>query len=300
VSAKVASSSGILAKVPYSGLAVDGAYVDSRVTIASLTAAAFNGTIGASGLAILGNIPRVELNINADGIDLQRALESQKAKAAETIRGHLSGNLRITGAGRTFDEIRPTLRGQGGAETSDGGLVGVNVVAEALGKINILPGIGAIVPASVIANHPELFKSNDTAIDQARLTFTVYGPRLTSHDIAAYTADYTILGDGWFDMDKNLDLAARILLSRPFSRQLVAARRNAKYLEAQSGQIEIPLRISGRLPKPAVMPDTGTLARRVGSHAIEDQLGNLLGGNKSGGPAPKSSNPFGQLKKLFH
>jgi hypothetical protein len=126
-------------------------------------------------------------------------------------------------------------------------------------------------------------------------------------------------------VDKNIDLAARILMSRAFSAELVAAKHDVSYLQNSDSQVEIPLRVTGQLPKPAVVPDVGVLAQRAASHAIEGKIGGLLGGKKGGGllggllggggsggnaPAPGAgaaspggsapANPLNQLKGLFH
>jgi uncharacterized protein involved in outer membrane biogenesis len=301
-SAKVASASGTVANVAYQTLALAADYAAKSLTIDSLKVAAFDGTVNASGRATLDNVPHFDLKLSAERIDLQKALESQKAKAAATVRGSLTGSLHVFASGANFDAIRPTLRGVGSAKLDNGKLVGVNVVGQALKKVDNLPGIGALVPTSVIANHPALFTSPDTAIDQASLTFTLLGPRITSHDIVARTADYTILGDGWFDMDKRLDVAARILMSPAFSNELVAARSNVGYLENRDRRVEVPLLITGQLPRPVILPDVTVLAQRAAGNAIINKLGNLLGGKKSGGGSSggKSSNPLDQLKGLFH
>jgi uncharacterized protein involved in outer membrane biogenesis len=300
--ANITSPSGTIANVAYQNLALTANYAPKLLTIDSLKLAAFGGSVGASGRATLDTVPRFDLKLSANQIDLQKALESQKAKAAETVRGNLTGNLQVFASGANFDAIRPTLRGVGAAKLDNGKLVGVNVVGQALKKVDNLPGIGALVPANVVANHPALFTSPDTAIDQASLTFTLLGPRITAHDIIARTADYTILGDGWFDMDKRIDVAARIVMSQAFSNELVAARSNIGYLENRDRQVEVPLLITGQLPKPAVLPDVTVLAQRAAGNAIVNKLGNLLGGKKSkeGSKGSKSSSPLDQLKGLFH
>lgn len=319
---KVTSASGMVANVPYNNLALAAAYAGNRVTIDSLKLNAFDGAVGAAGVATLGSTPAFNLKLNADNVDVQKALEAQKSKAAATIRGMLTANLQIAGAGSGFDQVKPTLRGNGGGTLRNGKLVGVNVVAQALNKVDNLPVIGALVPVSVVNHHPELFKSNDTDIQQANLTFQIQGPRITSHDITVTSLDYSMLGDGWFDMDKNIDMGARILMSRPFSSELIAAKHNVEYLANRDGQVEIPLRVTGQLPKPAVVPNVGVLAQRAASHAFEKKLGSILGGKKGGGvgglggflgggggggggggtptPQPTPFNPIKQFKGLFH
>jgi hypothetical protein len=83
------------------------------------------------------------------------------------------------------------------------------------------------------------------------------------------------------------------------------------------------LRITGQLPKPAVLPDVGVLAQRAAGHAIQNRVGEFLGGKKGGrgplgglfgggggnapgagspapGPQQTPSNPVNKLKGLFH
>jgi hypothetical protein len=124
-------------------------------------------------------------------------------------------------------------------------------------------------------------------------------------------------GDGWFDMDKNIDLTARILLTQQLTNEIIAQKKNVVYVTNNSGQIDIPLRITGQLPKPTVVPDVGDLAQRAGQRAVQEQgqkalgklmgnkgLGAFLGGggnaNTKGGTGnSQPANPLNQLKGLF-
>ncbi len=313
------SASGMVANVPYNDLALSTAYSGDRLTIDSLKLNTFDGSVAANGVATLGTTPTFNMKLNADNVDMQKALAAQKSKAAANIRGNLTANVQIAGSGSAFDQIKPTLHGNGGGSLRNGKLVGVNVVGQALGKVDNLPGIGSLVPASVVNNHPELFKSNDTDLQQARLTFQIQGPRIITHDLTVSSLDYSLLGDGWFDMDRNIDLGARILMSPAFSKELIAARKNVAYLANSDGQVEIPLRVTGQLPKPAVVPDVTVLAQRAASNALTNKLGGLFGKKKGGGglgglfgggggggagttPSPQATpfNPINQLKGLFH
>ncbi len=107
------------------------------------------------------------------------------------------------------------------------------------------------------------------------------GPKITSHDIKVQTVDYNLLGDGWFDMDKNIDLAAQIVLSPQFSKELIEQKQQVAYVADRNGQINIPLQITGQLPKPSILPNVTELAQRAGSHAVQAQgqkyIGKFLG-----------------------
>jgi uncharacterized protein involved in outer membrane biogenesis len=310
VTTNLTSASGMAANVPYQNLALVALYDNNRLTINSLKLNTFDGAIGASGIANLAGDRNFNLKLNTANLNVQKALAAQHSKAADTLRGFLTGNVQVGGAGSNFNQIKPTLHGSGGLNLKNGKLVGVNVVSQALQKVDNLPGIGALVPASVVARHPELFRSNDTDIQNASLTFVLQGPRLITHDLNVSAADYSGLGDGWFDMDKNIDLAVRIVLSKAFSNELISSKRNIVYVTNEEQCVEIPLRVVGQLPKPAVIPDIGLLAQRAATHAAQGELskflgkkggalGGLFGGGDGKGNGESSSNPLNQLKGLF-
>jgi hypothetical protein len=303
---------------------------DQLARVTTLKLKAFSGDIAAAGNTRLAAAAPMEASINFTNLDVQQALDSQKSKAAGIVRGTLSGSVNVAGKTGSFDQMKPTLKGGGKLTLVNGKLVGVNVGGQALKKVQNLPAIGNLVPDAVVRNHPELFSNPDTDIKQASLSFVLEGPRITSHDIRVDTVDYNLLGDGWFDMDKNIDLAARIVLSAQFSKELIEQKKNVAYVANQDGQIDIPIQIVGQLPKPAVIPNAAELAQRAGTHAVQAQgqkylgkvfgkkglpggLSKFLGGDSggddnsgagnggapAGGSNPPAKNPLDQLKKLF-
>jgi hypothetical protein len=286
--AKLSAVSGMVANVPFTQLALDANYGGDRVNVNSLKLAAFDGGIEAAGLATLGPAPTFDLRVNTQNVNLQQALASQQAKAADTIRGNLTASVQLAGQGKGFDQIKPTLHGSGRAKLDNGKLIGVNVVAQALKKVDNVPAIGALVPAAVVANHPELFQSPDTDIQAASLTFTILGPRITSPDIVVVSPDYSIFGDGWFDMDKNIDVKAKIKMSKPFGDELVAARKNVIYVTNGDGVVEIPLIVAGQLPHPRVAPDVTVIAQRAATHEVQNRVGDLIQKKGLGGILKKN------------
>ncbi len=209
VDSEITSPSGNLANVPYQNLRLSLSLADKFARVTALRLKAFSGDIVATGNTRLEASAPMEASISFTNLDIQQALDSQKSKAAGTVRGTLGGKIKVSGKTGTFDEMKPTLRGNGNLTLTNGKLIGVNIGGQALKKVQHLPAIGNLVPDAVVKNHPELFSNPDTDIQLASLTFVLEGPRITSHDIKVQTVDYNLLGDGWFDMDKNIDLAAR-------------------------------------------------------------------------------------------
>jgi hypothetical protein len=330
IDSDITSPSGNLANVPYQNLKLSLALAANQARVTLLKVKAFSGDLEATGSTRLEASAPMAASISFTNLDVQQALDSQKSKAAGTVRGSLSGNINVTGKTGSFDEMKPTLKGSGKLVLTNGKLVGVNVGGQALKKVQHLPAIGNLVPDAVVQNHPELFSNPDTDIQLASLSFVLADTRITSHDIKVQTVDYNLLGDGWFDMDKNIDLAARIVLSPQFSKELIEQKKEVAFVANQDGQIDVPLQIVGQLPKPQVLPNVTELAQRAGTNAVQSQgqkylgkvfgkkglpggLSKFLGGDSSGnagsgnpnsgsgnsGSSNPPPNPLDQLKKLF-
>ena len=314
LTAHATSAAGSVANVAYQNLALDAALTGKQARVTSLRLNAFSGAIAATAVTELAPNAPFTTSVNVSNIDIQQVLAAEKAKAAGMVRGLLTGGANVSGALGSFDQMKPTFRGNGRASVASGKLVGINVGADALKKIPKLPAIGDLISPAMVARHPELFSDPDTDIQTLSLTFELQGPRIITHDLKVQTADYGMLGDGWFDMDKNIDLAATIILSPRFTQDLVNERRNIVYVTNSQGEVDIPLQIAGQLPKPRVIPNVSQLVQQASTRAVETQgqqainkflqkkgLGGLLGGgngNNNGGNNPPQ-NPLDQLKKLF-
>jgi hypothetical protein len=141
-----------------------------------------------------------------------------------------------------------------------------------------------------MSSHHGLLVDPDTELQAASMTFQQEGPRFTTHDLFAQSPDYAITGDGWFDMDKNIDMKSDIQLMLGL-------------------QVAIPVTVSGKLPGVRVLPDVPTLAERVAMGAINtpgniirggvNAVGSVVGSPSAGSAIPSIPNPIDALKKLL-
>ena len=308
---KLTSPAGLLNNVAYTNLKLATSLEGKRLRVTELNVGAFGGQVSGTGETQLAPSAPFNTSVAIANVDVQQALASQKSKATQKVRGLLTGNVQLSGISGKFDQIKPTLAGSGKILLTQGKLVGINVAATALKKVDKLPGIGKLVPDSVVNNHPELFKNPDTDIQSASLTFVLKGPRVTSHDVVITNVDYSLTGDGWIDMNRNLDMAARILLTKQLTKEIIAQKQGVEYISNKNDQIDFPMQITGQLPKPIVVPDIQELAQRAAQRALSTQgqkalgkflgnkgLGKILGGGGNSGNG-SDSNPLNNLKKLF-
>lgn len=299
LNAQIVSPDGTVNRVPYQNLDLDGEYTRGRVQAHPLKADVFGGSIVANANATLGHAPSFGVGMKLSKVDLEPALRSQKISASRWVHGRLSGNVSITGRGKSWPQIKPTLHGSGQLQLADGKLIGVNIVALAINGIAKAPGVSQVLDATFMSSHSGMLADPDTELTNASLSFVLSGPRVTTHDLIAQSRYYGITGDGWFDMDKNIDMDSDIKLTFGLS-------------------VAIPVWIKGKLPAVIVLPNLPKLTERLAMGAINmpgriikggaSAVGSIFGsGSSSSAPStqqPSSSsssisNSFKALKSLI-
>ena len=289
-SARILSSDGSLEHAPYRNLDVTAAYKDSRVYARPFSIDAFGGSLEADADAVLGASTSFNVTLKMRNLNVEQALRSQNIGAANTVHGFLTGNVAASGRGSGWDRIKPTLRGSGRLALANGKLVGVNIVADAINAVASAPGVSQLMNVAFMSSHHGLLMDPDTELQAANMSFQLVGPRFTTHDLYAESPDYRIRGDGWFDMDKNVDMKGDIQLTLGLS-------------------VAIPVTVTGTLPGVRVLPDAPELAERIAMGAINtpgniirggvNAVGSLIGGGNSKGNTPSIPNPINVFKKFL-
>ena len=291
ISATIQSTDGSLENISYNNLDLTAAYFNGRASARPLNVGVFGGSLTADADAVLGDVPTFNVTLAMRSLNIEEGLRSQNIGAASTVHGLLTGNVAVSGNGTSWDRIRPTLRGTGRLAIANGKLMGVNIVADALNAVAAAPGVSQIVNVAFMSSHHGLLVDPNTELQSASMSFQQVGPRFTTHDLFAQSPDYAITGDGWFDMDKNMDMSGDIRL-------------------ALGLQVAIPVTVSGKLPGVHVLPDVPSLAERVAMGAINtpgniirggvNAVGSVVGAPSAGSAIPSIPNPINAFKKLWH
>ncbi|HEX9788307.1 MAG TPA: AsmA family protein, partial [Candidatus Binatia bacterium] len=143
---KLSSADGKLYNVSYQGLDAALSLADKVATIRSLRVNALSGALQAQGeYAFKDPTPRFALASKAQGIDVKELYAALDAKAEHDIRGRMNADMKLSGSGKTWEEIKPNLRGQGEAEVLQGALHNVNLAESVLTGITGVPGLTQII-----------------------------------------------------------------------------------------------------------------------------------------------------------
>jgi len=168
----VRSPRGSLRDVPYEGLETDATLAGQIATVDRMHVAALGGTVEGSARVDLHDAtkPRFESHSIVHGVALPELLARAFPAAAKQMDGRLEANLTLSGTGRDWNAIRPTLAGQGRADVRDGVLKDVNVAESVLGGATGVAGLASLVPPDVRGRYPDVFGTGDTRFEADSLS----------------------------------------------------------------------------------------------------------------------------------
>lgn len=291
VQAKVLSTQGTLYKIGYKNLDANLSLANKIANIRSLRVNALSGNLQADGeYGFNTPVARFSLASKVQGIDIKELYAALSPKAERDIRGRLNADMKISGTGSTWEEMKPTLRGQGEGEVLQGALLNFNVPENVLGGITGMPGLANMINPKLRSKYPATFEAKDTEFKEMKALFDVADGRVNVKTLRIAAADYFTQGSGWVDFDRRVDFRSVLTFSQPMSADIGQSAREVKYLFNNQNQLEIPYVVTGQLPRVKAKPDANYLGRMVqrgllGKAAEELQQRSL--GNKE----PKTDEP---------
>jgi AsmA protein len=282
---KLNSAAGTLYNVAYKNLDAALSLANSIANIQSLRVNALSGALQVQGeYAFKDPTPRFSVTSNAQGIDIKELYTALDAKAARDIRGRLNTNMTLSGSGKTWEEIKPNLRGQGEAEVLQGAVHNFNIAESVLTGITGIPGLTNVVISPSLRNkYPETFTAKDTEFKELKTLIDIGGGRINIKDLRMAAAEFFVHGNGWADFNRQVDIRATLQFSQPLSADLSRSTREIKYLLNNQGQLEIPFTVAGTLPNVKPRPDVNFLGQMVQRGFMRrgvDELQNRFLGSK--------------------
>lgn len=283
---KFNSADGTLFNLAYKDLDAALSVADKVANIQSLRAQAMSGSIQLQGeLSFKDATPLFNVNSKVEGIDVKELYTALDAKAERDISGRMNAVMKLAGSGKTWEEIKPNLRGQGEAEVVQGAIYNFNITESALGGITGIPGLTNAFNPALRKKYPETFTAKDTEFKELKATFDLADGRINVKNLRMSAAEYVAQGDGWADLNRRVDIRSTVNFSRRFSDDLSQSAREIKYVLNNQGELEIPIALKGKMPNVKPRPDTKSLAqmmqRGFARKGIEELQNRFLGGKRS-------------------
>ena len=289
---KLNSADGTLYNVAYKNLDAALSLANKVANIQSLRVNALSGALQVEGeYAFKDPTPRFSVASKAQGIDVKELYTALDAKAEHDIRGRLNADMKLAGSGKTWEQIKPNLRGQGEAEVLQGAVHNFNLAESVLTGITGVPGLtNIVISPSLRKKYPETFTAKDTEFKELKTLLNVGEGRINVKDLRMAAAEFFVQGNGWADFNRRVDIRATLSFSQRLSADLSQSAREIKYILNNQGQLEIPFTLSGTLPNVKPKPDVNFLAQLVQRGFMRrgvDELQNRFLGGKDRVEDPK-------------
>jgi AsmA protein len=283
---RVTSGDGTLYNMAYKGLDAALSLADNVANIQSARIHVLKGAVQMEGdYAFNEPAPRFTAVAKAQGIDIKELYSFLDPKAENDIRGRMNAEMSLSGSGKTWEAIQPTLRGHGAMEVLHGALLNFNIAEGTLAGITGMPGLTHMINPALRKKYPETFTAKDTEFKELKGTFEMAEGRVNVKNLRMAAAEFNVQGDGWVDFTRKIQFPAMLTFSRRFSADLALAAREAKYFFNNQAQLEIPMTLNGRLPNVKPKPDLrylGQVAQRgfLGK-GVEELQSRYLGRNEA-------------------
>jgi AsmA protein len=297
---KLSSGDGTLYNVAYKGLDATLSLADGVANIRSLRVNALSGAVQVVGeYSFKEPVPKFSVTSKAQGIDVKELYSALDPKAERDLRGRMNADMKLAGSGKSWEEVKPTLRGQGEAEVLQGALLNFNIAESTLAGITGMPGMTNMISPSLRNKYPETFTAKDTEFKELKAIFDLADGRINVKDLRMSAAEFAAQGNGWADFTRRVDFRSTVSFSQRLSADLSQSARELKFLLNNQGQLEIPMSLKGKLPNVRPKPDTKYLAQmaqrgfmRKGSDELQNRF---LGRRESA--TPEEDAPADDKKK---
>ena len=261
---KLVSTQGKLYKIDYKDLGTNLTLENKIASVQNFRLNALNGSLQAEAQYAFNSVtPRFSLVSKAQGLDLRELYRSVDSKSTRDIQGRLNADMKVSGSGKEWNEIKPSLRGQGQAEVLQGALLDFNIADNVLSSVTGIPGLTSLINPQVRKKYPETFEAKDTQFKELKGQFDLADARMNIKDLRIAAADYTVQGNGWVDFEKRVDFQAVLLLSQALSADLGRSAREVTYMFNNQNQFELPFALTGTIPKLKARPDSNYLGKMV-------------------------------------
>lgn len=253
------ASRGKLLGLDYTELSATVDVAERWLVLESLRLKVLDGALEANGRAQLRDPPfPFKAALRVRGIDIGGYLEG--VVGLPRVEGTLEGELDVTGEGRTWDAIKPTLAGAGKAAVLGGRVLEFHLAEQALEGITGVQGLGRLFSRGLKERYPHIFERGTTVLEQLDGEFKATGGEVVIDRFTLKAKDYGVTSHGSVDFDGFTEVDGMLTLSRELSADLLPPARLGIPSNDQ-GEVELSFAVDGTLPHVRVRPGSELVVR---------------------------------------
>jgi len=278
VTGKIISGAGRLYNMDYKSLEANLSSAKNSALVRSFRANLLNGSVQLKGDYRFDERPRFSTASEIKGIDLVQ-LYQYFTQEQPDMRGSLNGNLKLSGQGDQWQDIKPSLHGVGQTEVLNGTLLNFNIADAVLSGATGIPGLTNLINPAVRKKYPETFDAKDTVFKELQTQIDIGESRVNLKDLRIAAAQFRVDGNGWVDFERRVDFRGVVRFSPALSGDIAGAVREIRLLFNKNNELEIPFTLSGQMPNVRPRPDASFLTKSLqrgllqkGAEELQEQL----------------------------
>jgi hypothetical protein len=272
---KLTSRSGSVADLDYKDLSAAYAIAGRKITISDMAAQTLGGRVTGGGTITTGEQSMAfDIHAKASDVNLTDLFDALPGDVQRSLNGRANLDISVSGSGSEWNNIKQTLSGDGLAELINGEIIDWNIAKSFFDEIDQFAGAN-IVTQQIKAKYPKVFTGPNTSFEDLKSDFVIKDGAILARNLQLKHNDYAINGKGSLNFGGGLNVQATFVASKALTSDLIAQYNAVKYLADAQGRIEVPLELTGTLPRISAKPDSEYL-RSIMSKALTEQGLDLL------------------------
>jgi hypothetical protein len=250
-------------------------YEKGNITLDSMRARVFDGSVGLSGrIGLTGPDPDFRVSIKGEKLAAGDVL-SRHTSLRDFLTGTSDLSLEIGGEMGGFADFARTASGAGSIHVTGGTIKGIDLLTTAID----LADLDAILPAA--RETRTAAARGETRFRDLSADFRLDGGKIRTDSLRIASDAMGLAGTAAIGLDRTLEFRGTLRLSPDLSAQ--ARGITGTFLLDPAGRVEIPLVVSGNLTSPAIAVDTEAVARGAGERLRRELLERI--------PIPRDAEP---------
>jgi hypothetical protein len=254
--------------------------------VKTATLKGFGGTITAPSTVTLGDPVKASTQVDITSLSIAELVKTFAPHLAGVVDGSIT-RAQSKLSGITANDPANTAAGGGSLRIANGVIKGLNIPGQALTKIDSLPFIVGSLRQRVPQEFEPLFSKQDTVIKELSSNFSISRGVLQLSDFNLASDYFSVRGGGTYSLLGETNVKADLILSPPVSSGITSRVKELQPLVDPSGQLVLPLTISGKLPAVLVTPDLNAILKKASVAGVAQALDKVLKDKKVGGKLGK-------------
>jgi uncharacterized protein involved in outer membrane biogenesis len=241
------------------------------IKLAPIAAKLYQGSyVGNIYLDATGKLPKLKMNTNLKGIDVEPLLNDVVGSAS--AKGLANITLALASRGADINTLRSTLSGKGNILFEKGTLIGVDIK-------NVLQQVEIMIETK---NFGTPDPGEKTEFDQLTATLDINNGIIDNRDLLMLGSGFSVTGKGML-LNLHDETWKYTLIAKADATRVEQGEKTFNI-----GGHEVPIKCKGKIKDKSCKPDVGAIAATIVKKAVIDKIFEGVGG-KAKGPAPAGS-----------